>query len=246
MERIAVISDIHANLAALKAVWADIERREIGRIFCLGDLVGKGPYPAEAVDEVRERCEVVLQGNWDHKITLTPENEEWVWQLWTQPLLGQERLDYLRNLPFCYDFYWSGRKVRLLHASPTSVYDRVRLKTSMTEKLTLFENTPLTGDWLGISGEKSDCVVYGDIHMAYVMPLEDRFVVNAGSVGLPLDDIPLAGYVIMEGALHQQSPAPFSVQIVRVPYDREEVLQDAAARGMPRLEKFTRDITRAR
>lgn len=110
----------------------------------------------------------------------------------------------------------------------------------------MFENTPLTGDWLGISGETPDCVVYGDIHMAYVMPLEDRFVVNAGSVGLPLDDIPLAGYVIMEGALHQQSPAPFSVQIVRVPYDREEVLQDAAARGMPRLEKFTRDITRAR
>lgn len=71
MERIAVISDIHANLAALKAVWADIERRGIGRIFCLGDLVGKGPYPAEAVDEIRQRCEVVLQGNWDHKKNVT-------------------------------------------------------------------------------------------------------------------------------------------------------------------------------
>lgn len=246
MDRIAIISDIHANLPALRAVYSDIERRGISRIYCLGDLVGKGPYPAETVDEVRARCEVVLQGNWDHKITLTPENEEWVWQLWTQPLLGRARLDYLQELPFSYDFYWSGRKVRLLHASPTSVYDRIRLKTSITEKLALFENTPLTGDWLGISGEKPDFVIYGDIHMAYVMPLEDRFVVNTGSVGLPLDDIPMGGYVILEGALHEGSPAAFSVQIVRVPYDREEVLRYAADQGMPRMEKFIRDVRRAR
>ncbi|PYI54417.1 metallophosphoesterase family protein [Paenibacillus flagellatus] len=246
MDRIAVISDIHANLPALRAVLADIDRRNIRRIFCLGDLVGKGPHPSEAVDLVRERCEVVLQGNWDHKMTLPPENEEWVWQLWGQPLLGDARLDYLRGLPFSHDFYWSGRKARLLHASPTSVYDRIRLKATEAEKMAMFDNTPLTVDWLGRKGEAPDLVLYGDIHMAYALPLENRFLVNVGSVGLPLDENPLAAYVVLEGLLHGEESSAFSVQIVRIPYDRDEALREAAVTGMPRREKFVRDVTRAK
>ncbi|MDF2713874.1 MAG: serine/threonine protein phosphatase [Paenibacillus sp.] len=246
MDQIAVISDIHANMPALKAVLDDIDRRGIRRIFCLGDLVGKGPHPSEALDTVRERCEVVLQGNWDHKLTLPPENEEWVWQLWTQPLLGPDRLAYLRDLRFSYDFYWSGRKVRLLHASPTSVYDRIRLKTSASEKMSMFLNTPLTGNWLGLKGEEPDFVLYGDIHMAYVLPLEHLFLVNVGSVGLPLDQIPLASYVVMEGEMDGESHTGFSVQMVRVAYDRNEALRDAANTGMPGLKKFIRDVTTAK
>ena len=65
LDRIALISDVHGNLTALEAVLADIDARGIGRIFNLGDYVGKGPRGREVVDLCRERCEVNLLGNWD-------------------------------------------------------------------------------------------------------------------------------------------------------------------------------------
>lgn len=63
---IAFISDIHANLAALEAVLADIDRAHgEPRIWCLGDIVGYGAQPGECLDLVMERCEVVIAGNHD-------------------------------------------------------------------------------------------------------------------------------------------------------------------------------------
>ena len=62
MDSVALISDLHGNLPALEAVLHDIKRRNISRIFCLGDLVGKGPHSEKVVDICREVCEVTVQG----------------------------------------------------------------------------------------------------------------------------------------------------------------------------------------
>jgi diadenosine tetraphosphatase ApaH/serine/threonine PP2A family protein phosphatase len=70
----AVISDIHANAEALRTVLADIDRRGIKRIICLGDIVGYGPDPLECVDLVRERCEWSLMGNHDFAVLYEPTN----------------------------------------------------------------------------------------------------------------------------------------------------------------------------
>lgn len=70
----AIISDVHANAAALKAVLADIDRRGIKRIICLGDTVGYGPDPLECVDLVRERCAWSLMGNHDYGVLYEPTN----------------------------------------------------------------------------------------------------------------------------------------------------------------------------
>ena len=64
----AVISCLHANLAALEAVLADIDQRGITTITCLGDLVGYGPQPNEVVNLVRERAIPSCQGCWDEDI----------------------------------------------------------------------------------------------------------------------------------------------------------------------------------
>jgi predicted phosphodiesterase len=63
--RVAVISDIHANLAALEATLAEIDDGGPDELWCLGDLVGYGPHPNEVVERVRERADVVLAGNHD-------------------------------------------------------------------------------------------------------------------------------------------------------------------------------------
>ncbi len=70
----AVISDIHANASALRAVLADIDSRNITRIVCLGDTVGYGPDPLECVDLVRERCVWTLMGNHDYGVLYEPTN----------------------------------------------------------------------------------------------------------------------------------------------------------------------------
>ena len=64
----AILSDIHANLEALTAVLADIDRLGVERILCLGDLVVYGPDPVACIDIVRERCEVVILGYFDQAV----------------------------------------------------------------------------------------------------------------------------------------------------------------------------------
>ena len=65
MDRIAVISDVHANLEALKAVLQDIEERGINHIYCLGDNIAKGVHANECLELLVKKCEVMIQGNCD-------------------------------------------------------------------------------------------------------------------------------------------------------------------------------------
>lgn len=63
--KFAILSDIHANAEALKVVFRDARAQGVRKIFCLGDVVGYGPEPVEALDLCRESCDVVLMGNHD-------------------------------------------------------------------------------------------------------------------------------------------------------------------------------------
>jgi len=70
MEKIAIISDIHGNLEALTTVLNDIKKRNIKRIFCLGDIIGKVSFSHECIELIRKNCEIVLLGNNDDIFTL--------------------------------------------------------------------------------------------------------------------------------------------------------------------------------
>src|ERR1700710_1448640 len=67
----AVISDIHGNLEALRAVLADIKTRHVDEIVCLGDVVGYGPNPVECVSIIRKACRWSLCGNHDAALFMT-------------------------------------------------------------------------------------------------------------------------------------------------------------------------------
>jgi protein phosphatase len=232
IERIAVISDIHGNIPALEAVLQDIQSREITRIYCLGDLIGKGPDSDLAVDIIREHCELVIMGNWEDFVTRPSEKASVQWH---QSKLGEERLQYLTTLPFSHTFYMSGKKVRVLHASPESLYERIRARDPKEKRLRMFLNTDLTKSSNGES--EPDVVIYGDLHKAFLQQLSGKTLFNVGSVGNPLD-IPQAAYGIIEGEYGSQLPAPFSLQVVRVPYDIEQAVKLAIDARMPSLEPY--------
>ncbi|MCM3176331.1 metallophosphatase family protein [Cytobacillus horneckiae] len=242
MMTIAVISDIHGNLTALEAVLENAHERGIERIFCLGDLIGKGPNAIKSVERIRETCEVVLLGNWDDFITKKIESDEINWH---QSQLAGEPMSYLRSLPFHYDFYMSGKYVRLFHASAKSVYHRVfPMRAPHDEKLAIFENTehitPLE------SNITPDVVGFGDIHAALVEPIfPQKTLFNCGSVGNSLD-IPQATYAILHGAYLSKEPAPFSIEIVRVPYDVEKEIAIAREMGLPNVEAYALELREAK
>ncbi|WP_160724117.1 metallophosphoesterase family protein [Bacillus sp. USDA818B3_A] len=239
MERIAVISDIHGNIPALQAVLKDIQSRKIERIFCLGDLVGKGPDSSEAIDMIRTTCEVTVKGNWDDFITKPTEFEALKWH---QNQLTPPHTHFLEQLPFSVEFMMSGKLIRLFHASPRSLYDRIQPWDPIDRRLSMFENTTYTENILG--GKEPDVVCYGDIHNAYVEVIKGKTLCNVGSVGNPLD-LPQASYAILEGEYGSKEAGTFSIQLIRVPYDIELAVQLAKEKGMPDLEPYITELTTA-
>lgn len=242
IERIALISDIHGNLPALEAVLADIRARGADQIIVLGDLAGKGPQPVEAIDRIRALDTVVIRGNWDD--FLAKGHADHPAAQWQQEQLRPEQRSYLASLPFSYDFWLSGRLVRLFHASAESVYKRIYPISELEERRAMFHTTPaLTAPEPGTP----DLVGYGDIHYAYLMYLDkERTLFNAGSVGNPLD-LPQPVYVMLEGKLDARTPGgPLGIQFIRVPYDLEESIRIAARVGLPDYDAWVQETRTAR
>ena len=239
VDKIAVISDVHGNMPALETVLADIRRRGIELIYNLGDLVGKGPESDVAVDRCREVCQVIVRGNWDQSIIEVQNNPAYSWYC---EQLGEARLAYLAGLPNVFDFWLSGQRVRLYHASQVGVYNRVYPWQPPEIHAAMFENT----DFTGMAGPAPDIVGYGDIHTTYMHTLagQSKLLFNAGSVGNPLD-FPLATYVILNGKVDSQTAGPFSIDFIRLPYDIEATLERARQLGAPDLDVYSVELRTA-
>lgn len=241
MDRIAIIADVHGNIPALEAVLEDAMKRGIDRVFCLGDLVGKGPEPDAAVDTCRRACEQVIKGNWDASIAREDPANPFPAALrkhvgWHRQKLGEARLEYLDSLPGAIDFLMSGKRVRLVHASPQGVYHRVFHNDAEEKLMGMFDDTEFTGTGFG-----PDAVGYADIHYPYRREFGDRLLFNVGSVGNPLDR-PLACYQVMEGEYGNMQPAPFSMSLVRLEYDIETAVRTARDSGMPDVEQWEDEL----
>src|SRR5215217_3676174 len=117
--RLAILSDIHANLPALEAVLGDVEDANVRQLWCLGDVVGYGAQPDECATLVAERCELCLVGNHDLAVlgeldisSFSPAAAAAV--RWTADNAAESTMEYLRGL----EPEDTTREVALYHASP--------------------------------------------------------------------------------------------------------------------------------
>ena len=238
--KIAIISDIHGNLEALKATLKDIENKKVDKIICLGDIIAKGVHPKECLELVREKCEIILQGNCDahfsmeHKdVDQMPEQEQKRIK-WNQSLITKEDRKFLFNLPFCYEFYMSGSLVRLFHATPTVNNKAIINVDSIETKYKMFLPSKNT-----ISQMVADVVIYGHIHHPYMDKIYNKTIINVGSVGNSYDVIrnkekdsnvletTKSNYLIVEGEYNcQEYNSDISFQFIKVPYDIDKELED--------------------
>ena len=230
MSKTAIISDIHGNLTALEAVLEDIGKRGVDQIFCLGDLVGKGPRGSACIELVKKHCDKVIRGNWDVFIQEETDNEH---LKWIQSRLTAKDFKYLASLPFHIEFELNDKLIRCFHASPRSVFERIAPEYHSKEKcLSLFENSEETNSLH--SSRTPDIVFYGDIHVTWLRSYDIGLLCNVGSVGLDVVD---ATYVIVDGTYGSNS-----INFVRVPYDREAELKAAKALGMVGYEEYYKEI----
>ena len=237
--KIAIISDIHGNLEALKATLKDIEKRNVDRIICLGDTIAKGIHPKECLDLIKENCEIVLQGNCDAHFAMEYKNNHEINEQeqkrikWNQSLINKKEREYLLNLPISYEFYMSGSLVRLFHATPTVNNKAILNVDSIETKYQMFLPSKNT-----VSQMKADVVIYGHIHHPYMDKIYNKTLINVGSVGNSFDVIrnknkdsnvletTKSNYLIIEGEYNSKEyNSDIAFQFVKVPYDIERELK---------------------
>lgn len=250
--KIAVISDIHGNLEALKETIKDIEKRKVDKIICLGDIVGKGAHPNECVEIIKKHCDVVIKGNCDrhftseHNIQTMNEIERTRIE-WNQKVLTNETKEYLSKLPYCYETYISGSLVRMFHATPDKDNKAVVNQDSIKTKYEMFLPSEKT-----ISQKEADVVVYGHIHHQYMDVLYNKTLINVGSVGDAFNTIRnpqkdsnvqetiRANYLIIEGEEGiTQYGREISFNFIKVCYDVDKELEN---KNNIEIEDYTHEL----
>ena len=228
MERVAVITDIHANLPALEAVLDAIEWIDVDAVYCGGDLVGYGPHPNAVCSQIELRGIPTIYGNYDYAIARDLDDcgcayrdphERELGQLsvaWTLEHTDPHSKDFMRGLPFDLRFELGGRRVRLVHGSPRKVNEY------------LFADKPARTFERIAAGADCDVLVFGHTHRPWVAEYGGVLFVNCGSVGKPKDGDPRASFAVLlldEGGV--------IAEIERVEYDVADVARRVGAAGLP-------------
>ena len=227
-DRVAVITDIHANLPALEAALARIDELGIERVYCGGDLVGYGPHPNEVCALISERDIPTIYGNYDYAIArdlddcgcayISPEDRALGQRSveWTLAHTDQAAKGYMRSLPFDLHFPVGARDVHLVHGSPRKVNEY------------LFEDKPASLYERLAAAERDDVLVFGHTHKPWVREHAGVLFANCGSVGKPKDGDPRGAFAVLDG-----TAADLQVTIERVPYDVDAVAAELREAGLP-------------
>lgn len=223
-----MITDIHANQAALEAALDWIDANAIDQTYCGGDLVGYGPRPNDVCRTIEERAIPTIYGNYDWAIARDQEDcgcayvdkhDREIGQLsvdWTLANTDQHAKDFMRELPFDLRFVLAGRRVRLVHGSPRKVNEY------------LFEDKPAKTFERIAAGAECDVLVFGHTHKPWVREYGGVLFVNCGSVGKPKDGDARAGFAVLSA-----DGDGLEVEIVRVEYAADPVADQMRSVGLP-------------
>lgn len=237
--KLALFSDIHANLPALEACLADMDMRKPDAIYCLGDLVGYNIWPNEVIRAIRKRGIPTIAGNYDFGIgrnsddcgcAYKTDEEKAMGKIsisFTNSIIGDEERSYLRTLPqhLRIDFQLQEEKLSMLlvHGSPRRINEY------------LFEDRDEKSMLRIMRDAEADIMCFGHTHKPYHRILHDqqsekphfRHAINIGSVGKPKDGDARGGYVMItfsENASPGQQDS-IAVECIRFTYDVEQAAQ---------------------
>lgn len=205
--RYAFISDIHANLEALEAVFDDIDKNNIDEVICLGDIVGYGANPNECTELVLKRCPITLLGNHDAAAVDLLSTQHFnihakIAIEWTSQNLKKDVRSFLSTLPF----KKTKEFVTLVHATPyepnmwyyiTSLEEAAFNFQFFDTELCLVGHTHIP--IIIVLNKDKELFVHQDTHVNLdEMGEGSRLLINVGSVGQPRDRNPKSCYGILD------------------------------------------------
>jgi putative phosphoesterase len=226
--RLAVLSDIHANLHALQAVWQDVEDQRPDRIYCLGDLVGYGAFPNEVIEFVQEKSVPTVMGNYDEGVGFDMDDCGCVYKepyeerlgkqslIWSRQHTRNELKAYLRELPMQIRLEEGRPKMLLVHGSPRRINEY------------LYEDRPPATFERIAKLAGTDVLFFGHTHLPYHKNIVGTLFVNAGTVGKPRDGDPRAGYTLVTTTGRR-----VEVSHRRVAYDVRAAAEAIRLAGLP-------------
>jgi diadenosine tetraphosphatase ApaH/serine/threonine PP2A family protein phosphatase len=248
---IAILSDIHGNLEALRSVLADAQSEGAGAIYCLGDVVGYGPNPRECVD-LATSFRMTLLGNHDQGALFDPAGfcgpaERAIF--WTRGQLEssaeprqarERRWEFLAERPRtyrekgCLFVHGSARNPLNEYIFPEDIYNQRKMERifALVERLCFQGHTHIPGIFVEQVDDLSEFHSPEQIHYSYRLNGK-KTLVNVGSVGQPRDGDPRACYVLFDGE---------TIRFRRVEYDVEETVRKIHA--LPELDRVLGDRLR--
>jgi putative phosphoesterase len=245
--KIALFSDIHANLPALEAFFKDLESRQPDAIYCLGDLVGYNIWPNEVINEIRKRGIPTIAGNYDVGIGRSSDDCGCAYKTdqekangavsisYTNEIVQNEERKYLRTLPahINLEFQLNNEKLNLLlvHGSPRRINEY------------LFEDRDEKSLLRIMQDANADIMCFGHTHKPYHRILNSidenknhfRHAINIGSVGKPKDGDPSGGYVILTISDFSNTKVAESIEVdfIRFEYDIEKAAKAVENSPLP-------------
>jgi len=231
--RYAIVSDVHANLEALRAVLDDAAPRADG-VLCLGDTVGYGADPGPCVELLAGRARAIVAGNHEHGVAGLLDLDwfnRWARAAaeWTRERLDDDHRAWLRALPLTHEV----EDATLVHASPESPDEWDYLVTAedgygafahFASRWCFVGHSHVASAWsLGSSGPD-----YEPFPTVVTAEAGRRYIVNVGSVGQPRDRDPRAAYAVWDVAAGR-------VEVRRVAYDVDTARAKIVAAGLPRF-----------
>jgi putative phosphoesterase len=187
--KILLISDIHGNFDALKAIPDDYDE-----LWVLGDLVNYGPQPSEVIEFVREKAALVVRGNHDDAVAFHRDPrcsavfrraaEET--RAYTESVLSREEKDYLADLPH---YRWVRRGPWTFYACHAAPSDPLYLYLRKDDPAWASESSQAGTDFLFV----------GHTHLPFLLQVGEQQVMNPGSVGQPKNGVAAAHFGIWQG-----------------------------------------------
>ena len=244
--RIALFSDIHANLPALEACLKDIESKKPDAMYCLGDLVGYNIWPNEVINEIRRRNIPTIAGNYDFGIGRSSDDCGCAYKTdeekangvvsisYTNKVVKDDERRYLRALPSHIQLEYQlneGEKFNLLmvHGSPRKINEYLFVDRDEKSLLRIMEQAD------------AHLMFFGHTHKPYHRILKDkignfRHAINIGSVGKPKDGDVRGGYVMitLDESFSLTSADSVKVDFVRFEYDVEKAAKAVESSPLPK------------
>ena len=211
--KIAVISDIHGNIFALKNAMEDIEKRRVDLIINLGDFVGYGPYPNEVIDYIRNRKIISIKGNYDasvvdNKFSYIRNTEINKFSLpYAVSVLREENRNYLNNLPKTLVMEFKEKSITFVHGSPRSINEYLKEDSIEVEEVMKEFN--------------GDVLVCAHTHIPYLKKYGNKVIINEGSIGKPKIGRPNSTYVI----LNIEKGKDIQAEFIEIPYDYKGIVE---------------------